>query len=499
MKKGIVGFIVLILLFGAGYAINESKKEYIGGNVLHLTFFTEVAKGNTSIAPAWINNGQVYHFLFDPLVLANHDSTSFTPRIAQSYEVQEDSLVYKFVIRDNLKWSDGENLTIDDVMFSLELAKSLPSIGQLYDNAFAKMTKFEAQNNTLIITLNEAHSGFLVALSQFLIFPKHILSKEGQNMPIAEFWENPIGSGMYTLDKKTDDYYSLILNPYYTGKKPKIETILLHKDPHAKKDCYFTTNIPEMRELRNMRGYIEHPVPIPFYRYFVFNIAGDDGHTNPPMQDINVRNALAKAIDNDAILQILYSNMAYPYKVSDPHNYDVIGAKELLTKSNYDLSRPLRIGYYYKDDTSIYFVKTVAKYFQDIGFKIEYVVEDSLEDFYAKRHFDILFKDEVVVHPTDWYLEHHSTHDSASIFGHKGKYDTRILHIIQTQDATRQQELMTNLNAPLIDELYRYPVLSLNQAVYINEERLKIPSYTKLGNPNQVLDINIEDWEIKKK
>ncbi len=493
--KNISIFFACLLLLALGYYFTkESKKEYIGGNVLHLTYFTQAPKGQESVAPAWVNNGQVYHFLFDPLILANHDKTSFTPRIAQSYQVSENGLEFKFVIRNNLKWSDGESLTIDDVVYSLDLVRKLPPIGQFYDNAFVKIRSLDAKDNTLTITLNDTHSGFLLALSQFLIFPKHIL----ENTSMQDFWENPVGSGMYSLAEKNERYYTLKINPHYTAKKPHIETILLHKDPTVLKDCYLTANIEDMENLRNMRGFTEYPLPVAFYRYFVFNIAGDDGHQNKAMQNTNLRYAIAKAIDNDAIMANMYSNMASPLKLHDPQQYNKEAAIELLEKSAYDLSRPLRLGYYYKDSSSIYFVENVAKYLQDIGFKIEYVVEDSLEDFYAKRHFDILFKDKTILHPTDWYLEHHSSHDSAAIFGHNGKYDVRVRHILQTQDALRQKELMENFNKTLIEDLSRYPVLSLNQAVYINSERLSIPANIKLGNPYSVVNLNIEDWKIKK-
>ncbi len=480
----------------AFYFVQENNKDYIGGNILNLTFFEEIPTNSSTVAPAWVANGLVCKFLFDPLILANHDATKFTPRLIENYEILNNGLVYKFIMKDNLKWSDGMPLTADDVVYCIDLIRSLENVNPIYGNAFAKIMRVENNGKTITLTLNDTHAGFLTAISQFLIYPKHILSEEGLNMPMAEFWENPIGSGMYKLTEKNERYYVLQKNELHSGKEPKIETIRLHKDPTLRVDMYIATNISDMENFRNMRGFTEYTLPIHFYRYFVFNIAGDDGHTNPPMQDINVRNAIPLAIDNYSILLNMYANITTATTLLDKHPYDQAKAKELLTNSKYDLNRPLRVGYYYTNPNSKYFVESVASYLENIGFTIEYVVENSLQDFYDKRHFDILFKDISVTNTTDWYAEFFKSSDI--IFGTNGKHDLRLKQILQTQDRTRQKELIDNFDAQLKKELYRYPVLGLNQSVYVHTDRIKLPANQQFGNPWQVLDINFEDWEIKK-
>ncbi len=361
MKKSIITLVALLLLLGGGYTLYENSKDYIEGNVLNLAYLADDSVKGFSIAPPWVDNGLIYYLLYKPLILPNIQMTEFKPALTKSFKISEDNLTYTFEWYDNLKWSDGEALTIEDIYFSLEFARNYPNKTPLLESIFQNLKEIKVENNTLIIELDKTHATFLLALSQFIIYPKHIFDKGIENIDLDAFWKNPVCSGMYIVTDVNEDYNKLEINPYYVGEKPKIAEIVLHKDPSKKLDSYFSTNITDMVNYKAMRGFTEYKLDVSFYRYFVFNVQGNDGYVNHAMKDVNIRSAIANSINNQEILQSIYLSTGNTFTVLDKHAYSVDKAKEHIKNSNYDLTRPLKLGYYYEDATSIYFLQAIVK------------------------------------------------------------------------------------------------------------------------------------------
>ena len=57
--------------------------------------------------------------LYDPLFIKDVDETRYY--LAESYEVSEDGTVVTLKLKDGLKWHDGEAITADDVIFTLDV------------------------------------------------------------------------------------------------------------------------------------------------------------------------------------------------------------------------------------------------------------------------------------------------------------------------------------------------------------------------------------------
>ena len=60
----------------------------------------------------------VFGFIYEGLVDMNGITGEIEPALAESWEVSDNGLKLIFTLRDNLQWSDGEPLTVDDVVFS---------------------------------------------------------------------------------------------------------------------------------------------------------------------------------------------------------------------------------------------------------------------------------------------------------------------------------------------------------------------------------------------
>ncbi|MBQ2161655.1 MAG: ABC transporter substrate-binding protein, partial [Firmicutes bacterium] len=82
--------------------------------------------------------------------------------LAESYELSEDNLSYTFHLPENVKFSDGEPMTSNDVKFSFE---EIVKQGGQAAGVFADVASIECpDDNTVVITLNNPNAAFLGSL-----------------------------------------------------------------------------------------------------------------------------------------------------------------------------------------------------------------------------------------------------------------------------------------------------------------------------------------------
>lgn len=60
----------------------------------------------------------IFGYTYEGLIYQNPITGKLEPDLAESWEVSDDRLKITFTLRDNLKWSDGQPLTVDDVVFT---------------------------------------------------------------------------------------------------------------------------------------------------------------------------------------------------------------------------------------------------------------------------------------------------------------------------------------------------------------------------------------------
>lgn len=118
--------------------------------------------------------------------------------LAESIERGGDGRIWTVKLKDNLKWSDGEALTIDDVFFTAKLIQNSDTKSVLKGN-LANVEIKKLDKKTIRFELPSAYAAFMNNLD-FPILPKHILGK----VEAAELYENnfskePVGSGAFML------------------------------------------------------------------------------------------------------------------------------------------------------------------------------------------------------------------------------------------------------------------------------------------------------------
>lgn len=161
------------------------------------------------------------------------------PDLAEKFEISEDGLSYTFTLRPDLVWQDGEHITSDDIIFTIQQAKD-PSIKSPKRASWEGVSVERIDDKNIRFVLSKPYTPFLENTT-IGILPKHIWKDAiSEQMSFSEFNINPIGSGPYKVKKINRNSsgivnsYELIPNKKFALDKPHIETLILHFYPSEK-------------------------------------------------------------------------------------------------------------------------------------------------------------------------------------------------------------------------------------------------------------------------
>ena len=136
--------------------------------------------------------------------------------LADSYEISEDRLTWTVKIKEGVKFTDGEVLTAEDVVYTYEIAKDSGS-----DIDLTMLESISQKDDyTVEFKLKNPQSTFIEKLARVGIVPKHAHN--------SNFADNPIGSGPYKF-VQWDKGQQVIAeaNEYYYGEQPSIKKLTL--------------------------------------------------------------------------------------------------------------------------------------------------------------------------------------------------------------------------------------------------------------------------------
>ena len=137
--------------------------------------------------------------------------------LATSCESSEDGMTWTVTIRDDVKFTDGEPLTAEDVAFTYNTVKASSSV-----NDFTMLDNAEAVDDTTVVFhMAKPFSIWPYTMAIVGIVPEHAYDS-------ATYGSNPIGSGRYIL-KQWDRGQQIILeaNPDYYGEQPKMKQVTI--------------------------------------------------------------------------------------------------------------------------------------------------------------------------------------------------------------------------------------------------------------------------------
>lgn len=161
------------------------------------------------------------------------------PDLADSWGASADGTTYNFSIRQNAVWHDGQPVTSDDVLFTIEMIKSAGSLfPQDVKDLWTQVEIKRLDDKTFQINLPEPFAPFL-DYATFGVLPKHLLETiPADQLATAEFNLNPIGSGPYKFDRLMTEGGQitgvvLVPNSDYFIQPPFIEQVVFRYYPSS--------------------------------------------------------------------------------------------------------------------------------------------------------------------------------------------------------------------------------------------------------------------------
>jgi len=260
----------------------------------------------------------VLTLMFDTLLWHDKDN-KIIPWLATAYKVSPDGLSVDVTLHDNVKWSDGQPLTADDVKFTYDYIQEFnhgrftPEVKGIVD-----ATTVVAPNQ-LSFRLKQPSPAFPVSMADVTIMPKHVWENIREVYPSVKGEQGlAVGSGPYKMVEYTPDkQYRLIANPDYFMGKPAVNEIVLPIIPDSSAqvlalrsgevDAVAANLSPELaKELGSAPGLKVLTGPGYTSSALTFNT------TRAPMDRVRYRQAVADAIDVDGLVSQVLAGVGTP-------------------------------------------------------------------------------------------------------------------------------------------------------------------------------------------
>ncbi len=337
------GLLVAALLLGCAQQPQEKPTTVKTITIGVTDKITELDPANAYDFYTW----EVMNNIMGGLMRYKPGTTELEPYLAESYEVQDNGLVYIFHLRKDLKFADGTPCKAQDVVRSIKRVMEISGDPSWLVTDFVKDV-VAVDDYTVKFILKKPASYFLALVATPPYFPVHPNYKEKEIDPD----QTAGGVGPYKIVKWVRDQ-ELILeaNPYFFGEKPKTERIVVrfYKDATTLRlalergeiDIAWRTLTPV--DIKNLKANPELQVleaPGGFIRYLVLN--GNES-TEYPTKDKLVRQAIAAAIDRHDIVERVFMGTVEPlYSLVPMGMWSHIDAfKDKYGDGNIELARQL--------------------------------------------------------------------------------------------------------------------------------------------------------------
>jgi peptide/nickel transport system substrate-binding protein len=297
---------------------------------------------------------EIYRFLFASLLGFDPIKQEIEPGLAESWTNAPDGKTWTFKLRKNLRWSDGQPLTADDVVFTMNDVIYNPKIDNVTRDALMvggkEFTVTKIDDLTVQVVTPEIYAPFLEGFGAGVpIMPKHVLEKYVADGTFTSAYgadwkpEQLVGSGPFIIKEHKPAQYTLLArNPYFfevdsnSQRLPYLDNIIYSVVPdwnamslrmlHGESDVDDSVKPDEYDTFKSAEAdgkikLLEPGIGLEV-AYFVFNENTNvDAKTGQPLvdpkklkwfRDTKFRQACAYAIDRDAIIKAIYAGRSAP-------------------------------------------------------------------------------------------------------------------------------------------------------------------------------------------
>lgn len=268
------------------------------------------------------------------------------PDLAENFTLSSDARTYEITLKNNIKWSDGENFTAEDVIFTFENIQN-PEVGSSLYTAFVGIKVEKISDYKIKFTLKEPFAPFLNSLTVGIL-PEHIWYDIPSNgIKLARFNLQPVGTGPFKFEKMVKDNlgniqtYTLLVNQNYHGQIPYLKTVtfkFFNDYPDAVgalrgQNILGLSFVPKnLTDKASGKSIVPYQINLPQYTALFIN-----QNNNSILKDLNLRQALAYAIDKNTLIKDALNNQGKIIDAPILENY--LGFHNNINKINFDLKK----------------------------------------------------------------------------------------------------------------------------------------------------------------
>ncbi len=445
--------VAVVILFGIvqamWYGDSYETEAYIRGGE-----YTEAVLGEIdSMNPLYATNSAertLSKLLFADLV--SPDKTGHNKaELAKTVKMDDTGRVWTVALRDNIYWSDGEPITADDIIYTVDLIRDTTAKTTISAD-FSKVNLKKIDDKTVEFVLPSAYLDFMDIL-EFPLVPKHILGDISPALVYeSEFSTKPVGSGPFVLNAvqvvsganstNTSTIY-LDRNEKYFKASVKLEDfrIKTYKD---REDIIKALNNSEatgtaelgveLNDEELSKKVATHDSLLNGGVFAFINTKSDN------LNNVNVRQGIQRGVDMNEVRGDLESSrhLNYPilksqYDLAFPEiaGYDLNAAKELIGKV-YKYNEEGKVvgangapvtlkAAVQRRDTITKVAERFVEQLKKLGFEVSlniYEESQTVSDFFSSivrpRDYDILFYEVDLGVSTDPFVYYSSTQASTS-------------------------------------------------------------------------------------
>ena len=342
MKRKLIYLSILVLLVLFACSQKENQKERVEKEEKKILTMAQKAEIKT-LDPQKATDSvsrSIIKLINQTLVYIDNEG-NIVPELAQEItKVSPKETLIK--IKNDIKFSNGETLTIDDVLFSLERAKASPKMSQdLYMiESFEKVDDRTLKINTLYDAGNLLHK---LASGGVAIVNKKAFEEDENNI---------VGTGMFKLKEwVAGEKLVLERNEFFKDSKSNIDTLVVKFVPEANSRMIMleTGEIDLARDLLPLdfkkisedTKFTTVEIETPSNMFLGFDLR------NELLADKRVRQAIAYAINNEDLVKTVFNGSASVAtspvpKITTGHNensnnypQNIEKAKQLLAEAGY--------------------------------------------------------------------------------------------------------------------------------------------------------------------
>jgi peptide/nickel transport system substrate-binding protein len=292
-------------------------------------------------------------------LMRQKNNGELVPDLAESYTLSSDQKEYIFTLRSGVTFHDGEPVTADDVIYTIEQIKN-PAIKSPKRANWDGVIVEKIDDHTVKFVLKQAYTPF-IENTTLGILPKHTWEHTTtESFPLDEANTNPVGAGPYKVksirknNTGTPLSYELQVNRKYALGRPLINAVVFKFYPNEKtlQTAFENGDVDNINSISPLiatqleqRGNTIHTATLPRVFGVYFNQT-----ENPVLANAEVRHALDISVNRDYIVTTVLQSFGTPLTGPVPQRFiedspsstttpsyeaSVAAANELLQKAGW--------------------------------------------------------------------------------------------------------------------------------------------------------------------